>query len=60
MTIDGEFLNNLRFADDILLCTGTPHQLQHTLQELSDECKQMGLKMNIAKTKVTHLNNVLI
>ena len=50
--IDGEFLSNLRFADDIFLCTETPQELQHMLQELSDESRRMGLKMNIAKTKV--------
>ena len=60
MKIDGEFLSNLRFADDIFLCT-------ETLQELSDESRRMGLKMNIAKTKVMvvdntpiNVNNVLI
>ena len=34
--IDGEFLSNLRFADDIFLCTETPQELQQMLQELSD------------------------
>ena len=52
MKIDGEFLSNLRFADDIFLCTEIPQELQQMLQELSDESRQMGLKMNIAKTKV--------
>ena len=65
MKIDGEFLSNLRFADDIFLCTETPQELM--LQELSDESRRMGLKMNIAKTKVMvvdntpiNVNNVLI
>ena len=65
--IDGEFLSNLRFADDIFLCTETPQELQQMLQELSDESRQMGLKMNITKTKVMvvdntpiNVNNVLI
>ena len=67
MKIDGEFLSNLRFADDIFLCTETSQELQHMLQELSDESRRMGLKMNIAKTKVMvvdntpiNVNNVLI
>ena len=51
MKIDGEFLSNLRFADDIFLCTETPQELQQMLQEPSDESRRMGLKMNIAKTK---------
>ena len=61
--IDGEFLSNLRFADD----TETPQELQHMLQELSDESRRMGLKMNITKTEVMvvdntpiNVNNVLI
>ena len=67
MKIDGEFISNLRFADDIFLCTETPQELQQMLQELSDESRQMGLKMNITKTKVMvvdntpiNVNNVLI
>ena len=65
--IDGEFLSNLRFADDIFLCTETPQELQQMLQEISDESRRMSLKMNIAKTKVMvvddspiNMNNVLI
>ncbi len=50
--IDGEFLSNLRFADDIFLCTETPQELQHMLQELSYESRQMGLKMNITRTNM--------
>ena len=67
MNIDGEFLSHLRFADDIFLCTETPQELQQMLQELSDESRRMGLKMNITKTKVMvvdntpiNVNNVLI
>ena len=31
MKTDGEFLNNRRFADNIFLYTGTPHNLHHIL-----------------------------
>ena len=58
--IDGEFLSNLRFADDIFLCTETPQELQQMLQELSDESRQMGPKMNITKTKVMVVDNTPI
>ena len=44
MNIDGEFLSNLRFADVTFLDTETPQELQHMLQELSDESKRMGIK----------------
>ena len=67
MKIDGEFHSNLRFADDIFLCTETSQELQQMLQELSDESRRMGLKMNISKTNVMavdntpiNVNNVLI
>ena len=30
LKIDGEFLSHLRFADDILICAHTPHELQQT------------------------------
>ena len=60
-------MSHLRFADDIFLCTETPQELQQMLQELSDESRRMGLKMNITKTKVMvvdntpiNVNNVLI
>ena len=71
--IDGEFLSNLHFADDIFLSTVTPHELQQMLQELqhmlqelqhnkelSDESRRMGLKMNITKTKVMVVDNTPI
>ena len=60
MKIDGEFLTNLRFADDTFLCTETPQELQQMLQELSGESRRMGLKMNIAKTKVMVVDNTPI
>ena len=68
MKIEGEFLSNLRFPDDIFLCTETPQELlQQMLQELSDKSRRMGLKMNIAKKNVVvadntpiNVNNVLI
>ena len=67
MKIDGEFLSNLRFADDIFLCIETPQELQQMIQEVSDESRLMSLKMNIAKKKVMvvdntpiNVNNVLI
>ena len=66
MQIEGEFITNLRFADDIFLCTETLHDLQQMLQELFDETRRMGLKINIAETKVMvvdstpiNVNNVL-
>ena len=58
--IDGAFLSNLCFVDDIFLCTETPQELQQMLQEISDEPGRMGFKMNIAKTKVMVVDNIPI
>ena len=58
--IDVAFLSNLRFVDDIFPCTETPQELQQMLQELSDESRRMGIKMNIAKTKVMVVDNTPI
>ena len=58
--IDGEFFCNLRFTDDIFIYTETRQELQQILQELSDESRRMGLKMNIAKTKVMVVDNIPI
>ena len=41
LKIYGEFLSNIRFADDIFLCTETPQELQHVLQELSDKSSRI-------------------
>ena len=49
--IDGEFINHLRFADDIVLLASTFEELQEMLQELNKESKRVGLKMNLSKTK---------
>ena len=60
LKIDGEYLSHLRFADDILICVNTPHELQQMLQELADESYHQGLKMNKTKTKVMMKTDTLI
>ena len=60
MKIDGEYLSRLRFADDILICANTPHELQRMLQELADESDNQGLNMNKSKTKVMMENDTPI
>ena len=45
LKIDGEYLSHLRFADDILICANTPHELQRMLHESADESKNQGLKI---------------
>ena len=42
--IDGEFLSNLRFADDLFLCREIPQEVQQMLQELSVESSEWVLR----------------
>ena len=49
--IDGERLNHLRFADDIVLVGNTIEEVQRMLKELDTEGAKIGLKINVAKTK---------
>ena len=48
VNIDGEFLSNLRFADDTILCTETPQELQQMLiehrKDKGDGCRQHPYK----------------
>ena len=50
--IDGSYLNNLRFADDIVLISRDVSQLKEMLEQLNNEAKKVGLRMNLSKTKI--------
>ncbi|PIK46507.1 endonuclease-reverse transcriptase [Apostichopus japonicus] len=52
IAVDGEHLTHLRFADDILLLSHQPQELQAMMQELARESRKAGLNMDIKKTKV--------
>ncbi|XP_045457584.1 uncharacterized protein LOC123667789 [Melitaea cinxia] len=52
LDIDGVKLNHLRFADDIILFSECPKQLEQMLQQLSDQSAIAGLTINTAKTKI--------
>ena len=60
LKIDGEYLSHLRFADDILICANTPHDLQQMPQEFTDDSENQGLKMNKSKTMVMMENGTPI
>ena len=49
--------SHLRFADDILICANTPHELQ---QMLANESETQGRKINMSKTKVIMENDMPI
>ena len=54
----GEFLNNLRFVNDIALISESAEELQEMLNDLNRESLKVGLKMNKSKTKVMFNDNV--
>ena len=58
--ICGEYLNNLKFADDIVLFADNLETLQEMMEELQTESIKTGLKINIDKTKIMindHIKN---
>lgn len=52
ININGQHLHHLRFADDIVLFAHTIEELQDLMTELNTSSKEVGLKMNIGKTKI--------
>jgi hypothetical protein len=52
ININGEIINNLRYADDTVLCTTSLSDLQVLLDRVGEECERYGLKINISKTKL--------
>jgi hypothetical protein len=50
--IDGQHLSHLAFADDIVLISHKPIQMQKMLRQLARASAIVGLKINTGKTKV--------
>ncbi|MCL1440820.1 reverse transcriptase domain-containing protein, partial [Enterobacter hormaechei] len=55
--VNGEYLSNLRFADDIALLSNSGDELQSMLSALDEQSRTVGLKINMQKTKVM-INNL--
>ena len=45
-------INNLRYADDIILTTERKDKLNSLLMEVKEESEKVGSKLNIQKTKI--------
>ncbi len=56
ININGEYLNNLRFADDVIIITTNPFELTNLIRELNEAAKKAGLSININKTKILSTN----
>ncbi|KAK6761046.1 hypothetical protein RB195_022203 [Necator americanus] len=49
--VDGRFLSNLRFADDIVLFSSSTSEAETMLSELNEAGKRIGLRINRKKTQ---------
>ena len=47
----GVNINNLRYADDSVLCAENEADLKHLLDSVNVKSKEFGLSMNVKKTK---------
>ena len=52
LPIDAKLLNNLRFADELLLIGHSRAQVKHMLEDLSREAGKVGLKLHMGKTQI--------
>jgi NADPH:quinone reductase-like Zn-dependent oxidoreductase len=52
VTVSGRTINNLRYADDIVLVATSKEALQQLMDRVNETSKKYGLEMNIKKTKV--------
>ena len=50
--IAGRNINNLRYADDTTLMAESEEELKNLLMKVKEESEEVGLKLNIQKTKI--------
>ena len=50
--ITGRNINNLRYADDTTLMAESEEEAESLLMKVKEESKNVGLKLNIQKTKI--------
>ena len=50
--IAGRNINNLRYAEDIILMAENEEELKSLLMKVKEESENAGLKLNIQKTKI--------
>ena len=48
------FISNLRYADDTTLMAESEEELKSLLMKVKEESEEVGLKLNIQKTKSWH------
>ena len=50
--IAGRNINNLRYADDTMLMAESEEELKSFLMKVKEESENVGLKLNIQKSKI--------
>ena len=50
--IAGRNINNLRYADDIIIMAESEEELKSFLMKVKEEGEKVGLKLNIQKSKI--------
>ena len=50
--IAGKYINNLRYADDTTFMAESEEELRSLLMKVKEESENVGLKLNIQKTKI--------
>ena len=50
--ISRRYINNLRYADDTILMAESKEKLKSLLMKVKKESENVGLKLNIQKTKI--------
>ena len=50
--IAGRNINNLRYADDTTLMAESEEELKSLLMKVKEDSEEVGLKLNIQKTKI--------
>ena len=50
--IAGRNINNLRYADDIIIMAESEAELKSLLMKVKEESGKVGLKLNIQKSKI--------
>ena len=56
--IAGRNINNLRYADDTTLMAESEEKLKSLLIKVKEESEEVGLKLNIQKTKIMASNPI--
>jgi len=50
VNINGTYLSNLRFADDVILISEEEEEIKEIIQELNEKGKEKGLTISVDKT----------